>query len=266
MAVSYNERDYLVRGDVLHSFRWSAIFGGLLAALATQIVLSAIGVAVGVTATAVAENQNAARGLGIGAGIWMILTPLISMFVGGMVAAWLSRPLDRKVAAMHGGMVWALSLVIGAFFLGTVASGVVNRVIGATANTASQVVAEGTNTTREQRNDLRAEAQDKKAEAKAKVDQNKEKIAETADKAANAGTGVAWASVLAMLLSLGAAIFGALSAHRSIFGPERREAGRFPARPDRIELTDLDRNRDTLVTKPRNTEADSTIVRPPDLH
>lgn len=266
MAVSYTERDHLIRGDVLHSFRWSAIFGGLLAALATQIVLSAIGAAIGVTATAVAENEGAARGLGIGAGVWMILTPLISMFAGGLVAAWLSRPLDRKVAAMHGGMVWALSLVVGAFFLGTVASGMVNRVIGASANTAGQVVAEGTNTTREQRDDLRAEARDKKNEAKAKVDQNKEKIADTADKAANVGTGVAWASVLAMLLSLGAAVLGALSAHRSIFGPDRTDTGRFLGSSDRIERSEIVRDRAPVVGPPRNVETESTIVRPPDLH
>ncbi len=238
-----------------------------MAALASQIVLTTIGGAIGITATAVAENAGAARGLGIGAGVWMILTPLISMFIGGGVAAWLARPLDRGVAAAHGGMVWAISLVVGAFFLGTVATGMVNRVVGATASTAGQVAAQGADTTREQRNELRAEAKDKKAEAKAKIDENKEKIEDTADKAANVGTGVAWASVLAMLLSFGAAILGALSAHRSIFGPDRRDTDRFVARPDRSEI--LDRpigDRDNLIVTPRNANLDPPVVRPPDLH
>lgn len=214
MAVTYSDRS-LQRVDVLSSFRWSAIAAGVLAALATQILLSTIGGAIGVSATAVTENEDAARGLGIGAGIWFVLSPLISMFVGGMVASWMSRPVDRGVALVHGALVWCVSLVIGAFFIGTLATTAVSGALG-TASTAAVRTATGDGDGKS----LRAEAKETKAEAKARA--NDPEVKKAADDAANIGTGVAWASVFAMVLSLGAALLGATAAHRAIYAPAVR--------------------------------------------
>lgn len=210
MAVTYSDRP-LQRVDVLSSFRWSAIAAGVLAALATQILLSTIGGAIGVSATAVTENADAARGLGVGAGIWFVLSPLVSMFVGGMVASWLSRPVDRGVALLHGALVWCVSLVIGAFFIGALATTAVSGALGTASSAATRAVND------DDGKSLRAEVKETKAEAKARAKDPEVKAA--ADDAANVGTGVAWASVLAMVLSLGSALLGASVAHRAIYAP-----------------------------------------------
>lgn len=201
MAVNYPDRS-MPRMDVLSSFRWSAIFAGLFAALATQILLSSIGAALGVTAGALAETEGAARGFGIGAGIWMIVSPLIAMFVGGFTAAWLSRPLERGVALMHGALVWCLSLVVGAFLVGTIATNAFSGVVGAIGDQPG-----------------------------------------ISEQAATVGTGVAWASVLAMLLSLGSAVLGASTAYKKTTAPTlgpgrgiRREEERHIVTPTGTEV------------------------------
>ena len=217
MAVTYRERAYLAHNDVLPQFRWSAIIAGLIAAVATQFLLTAIGTALGVSAGAAAENEDAAKGLGIGAGIWMILSPLASMFVGGLVAAWMARPADRRIAGFHGAMVWCLSMAIGALMVGMVATGAFATVAGTAGATAASVVGQD-KTEREQ---LKSEIKQKKNEAQAKTNaKGKTDGEKAADTAADVGTGAAWAAVLAMLLSLGSAILGSLTAHRAVYAED----------------------------------------------
>ena len=209
MAVSYPDRS-MQRMDVLSSFRWSAIFAGLFAALGSQILLSSIGAAIGVSAAAVAETEGVARGLGIGAGIWMVLTPLVSMFIGGMVAVWLARPLEKGVALLHGALVWCLSLVIGAFLIGSIATSAFTGVASTAGEAAGGVAAVDP----AERERLQSE-----------VGQMQQQGGRIADTAANVGTGVAWASVLAMALSLGAALIGANVAYKKVFEPTRPGRG-----------------------------------------
>lgn len=258
MAVTYTDRDTMVRGDVLRSFRWQAVVAGVIAALATQVLLSTIGGALGLSATAIAENEDAARGLGIGAGVWFVISPLISMFVGGAVAGYLARPLDRTVAKLHGAMVWAISLIIGAFIVGSIASQAVGGIVGTGLDTAGKTVANATVTDKNQRDELSRDVKEKKVEAKARIDRNREEIAETADKAANAGTTAAWASVFAMVLSLLSAMGGAMMMHGQIYGPTKMKTRR--------ETTTTHVDTGVTVSHPttRTLERDETYR--PDLH
>lgn len=255
MAVSYSDRS-LQRVDTLSSFRWSAIFAGLFAALACQVLLSAVGAAIGISASAVTESPDAARGLGVGAGIWMILSPLISMFVGGTVAAWLARPRDRSVALLHGGLVWCLSLVIGTFFLGSLASGALGGLATTAGNTASGIATGATD--KDNRDDLRAEVKEKRADAEkdVKATVNDPGVRDAANTAANVGTGVAWAGVFAMLLSLGSAILGAGAAHKRIYDSPRRPIDRddTPVRDAHIVSPSDAEIRSTTPSRPLDTE------------
>jgi hypothetical protein len=258
MAVSYPDRS-MQRMDVLSSFRWSAIFAGLVAALATQLFLSSIGAALGISATAVTENEGAAKGLGIGAGVWMVISPLISMFVGGAVAAWLARPLDRGLALMHGALVWCLSLVVGAFLIGSIASSAFAGILGSAGNAASGIARNVTDPNARQQ--FQAELQEKRAQAGSQI--NDPEVRETADKAANVGTGVAWASVLAMLLSFGSALLGASFAHKKTYEPIGRDL-----RGDRSPVVTTTTPRDEIrpIVTPTGKDIRPGDEYRPDLH
>ena len=73
------------------------------------------------------DELDHAAALGIGTGIGSVLAPLIAMFIGGVVAGRLASHFDRKVAAGHGALVWALSSVIGLVIMATVAGNLVDK-------------------------------------------------------------------------------------------------------------------------------------------
>jgi hypothetical protein len=68
----------------LRLLRWGAIFAGAVAALASWALLVSLGLAIGLsTAKGGAESLRAS---GIFTGIWGAISPLIALFVGGLVA------------------------------------------------------------------------------------------------------------------------------------------------------------------------------------
>src|SRR5204863_8904551 len=66
---------------------WGSIFAGAIIALATQLVLTLIGVAIGL-ATVNPANGGTPSGtaLGLGATIWLLMSSLVSLFFGGYIA------------------------------------------------------------------------------------------------------------------------------------------------------------------------------------
>ncbi|HPT99261.1 MAG TPA: hypothetical protein PLU39_15455 [Armatimonadota bacterium] len=92
--------------------RWGPIWAGLLVAIATQMILSSLGLAIGLYSI----TQTAAGALGISwsaIGLWSAIWALISLFLGGWVAARLASATTNASGAWHGVIVWALSLVLG---------------------------------------------------------------------------------------------------------------------------------------------------------
>ncbi|BDE07950.1 hypothetical protein WPS_32260 [Vulcanimicrobium alpinum] len=66
---------------------WGAIFAGLFVALATQLLLSILGVGIGASTIHIGSSDSAsASGLEIGSAIWFFFSILIALFVGGWVA------------------------------------------------------------------------------------------------------------------------------------------------------------------------------------
>ena len=70
--------------------RWGPIIAGIFVAIATQLVLSALGAAIGLTV--------GATGGAIGVGIWAIISLLIALFLGSWVAAAGCSPMNKKTA------------------------------------------------------------------------------------------------------------------------------------------------------------------------
>lgn len=100
--------------------RWGAIWGGLLAAVGTFLILSTAAIAIG----ALAVDAD----IGIQAGTvsaWVsAIIALVAFLVGGLVAGWTAGIVGPMFGALNGFLVWALGvgvlLILTAFGLGSI--------------------------------------------------------------------------------------------------------------------------------------------------
>jgi hypothetical protein len=104
--------------------RWGPILAGLVTALSTQLVLSALGVAIGMSSIGGSgAPRSAAGGVGSGIGIWSIISLLISLFIGGWIAARSAGRMSRNAALLNGAILWASTLALSAWLLSSGVSG-----------------------------------------------------------------------------------------------------------------------------------------------
>ena len=122
--------------------RWGPIFSGLVIAIGTQLVLSALGAAIGLSNIANSGSPRSIAGsVGTGVGIWSIISLLISLGVGGWVTARACGPMNRSTALLNGAILWATTLTIGSWLLANGVAGtfgVVAANAGAAINQAQQ--------------------------------------------------------------------------------------------------------------------------------
>ncbi len=134
MTRELKEREALLRGAPLR-MSWGAVIGGVVAALGVAILLYALGLALGLDVMVDPNDPGSLRSSGIFTSIWMLVTSLIALFVGGLVAGRGSNALTHMSASIHGLVMWALTtlaavwLVLNVF--GSVISGVAS--VGKTA-------------------------------------------------------------------------------------------------------------------------------------
>jgi hypothetical protein len=117
--------------------RWGPIFSGLVVALATQLILSALGAAIGSTFLSGSEAPRSnAPGVGSAVGIWSIISLLISLFIGSWVAARACGPMNRNTALLNGAILWATTLALSSWLLANGVSGA----FGIAASNAGEVL------------------------------------------------------------------------------------------------------------------------------
>lgn len=109
---------------------WGAVFAGAVIAIVAQLVLSVLGIAIGASTINPAQEANPVQGIGIGAGIYFVLSAVISLFAGGYAAGSLVAVQDTRTRTLHGLTMWSVATILFFLLLG---SGV-GRVIGGTAN------------------------------------------------------------------------------------------------------------------------------------
>jgi len=95
---------------------WGAIFAGAVAALGLWLMLYSFGLAVGLTALD-PDNPGSLKSSGVFTGIWGLVSPLVALFVGGVVAGRGAGLVGRGEAAVHGLVMWGLATVVGAFLV-----------------------------------------------------------------------------------------------------------------------------------------------------
>jgi hypothetical protein len=104
--------------------RWGPIISGILIAISSQLVLSALGAAIGLSSIAGSgAPRSNAPDVGSAVGIWSILSFFISLFLGGWMAARMCGPMNRNTALMNGAILWATTLALGSWLLASGVSG-----------------------------------------------------------------------------------------------------------------------------------------------
>lgn len=105
---------------------WGAVFAGVSLSLVTYLLLSLLGTAIGMAAVDPLAANTHVSGVGTAAGIWFVLTTLISIATGAYVAGRTSP----AQGSLHGVLAWAVTTLFTLYLLASVASGI----LGATAN------------------------------------------------------------------------------------------------------------------------------------
>ncbi|UBF26059.1 hypothetical protein K9N68_31755 [Kovacikia minuta CCNUW1] len=168
--------------------RWGPVLAGLVVALSSQLILSALGAAIGLTSIAGSgAPRSDAGGVSSAVGIWAIISLLISLFIGGWITARACGPMNRNTALLNGAILWATTLAISAWLLASGVSGAFG-ILGANAG------------------EIINQAQ----QSGAAVPNNAPNVTadQTRDIAGNAAK-VGWSFALGSLLGLAAALFGA---------------------------------------------------------
>lgn len=187
---------------------WGAIFAGMVTALACALVLTLFFTGVGLSLTATDIRSNA---LEIGALIAAVLTVIVAMFVGGWVTTQLTAGETSREAVIHGILCWAA--VTGASLCMAV-SGV--RTTGYFALIGGAMVTQNAGAVNWEEaarqagipqariDQWRADLRTGNVAAAANDPQNQEH-------ARRAAITTAWAALIGTLLSMGAAIGGAVA-------------------------------------------------------
>lgn len=116
-----------VRPSPPRRISWGAIIAGVVVALVTQIVLGILGIAIGVsTIDPVGTRAEWPQGLSIGAGIWWVITGLLSLFAGGIVAGRLAGIPRKSDGALHGLITYGVTTLLSIYLLTTAVGGLVS--------------------------------------------------------------------------------------------------------------------------------------------
>ncbi|HEX2623108.1 MAG TPA: hypothetical protein VHL11_23270 [Phototrophicaceae bacterium] len=125
---------------------WGAIFAGIVVALVTMLAFNMLGLSIGAATINPATEANPVEpAVATGSIIWLIASNLISLFLGGYVAAYMSRTADHTDGILHGIVTWGVVTLITFALLTTSIGNVVNGVVSAASQaigTAGGIVAE----------------------------------------------------------------------------------------------------------------------------
>ncbi|SNB75751.1 hypothetical protein SAMN07250955_1145 [Arboricoccus pini] len=119
---------------------WRAILAGIVVVIAVQLILSVLGTGIGLGFVDLQGGQTPdAASLGTGAGIWWFVTTLISFAFGSYVAARAAGAPTRFDGALHGLVIWGLTLIVTVYLLSTALGSLIGGTFSALGSTVSAV-------------------------------------------------------------------------------------------------------------------------------
>lgn len=128
---------------------WGAIISGVVVAIILQVAMNMLGLSIGAAAIDPGDPNAVAPTFGTATVLWMAASILISLFVGGAVAGYMSGRIGRNEGLWHGLTVWAVTTILALWMLtsaaGSVLNGVTNALgqgLGLLGSTAAEIVPE----------------------------------------------------------------------------------------------------------------------------
>lgn len=212
---------------------WGAIWAGFVVATVVQMALSVLGMAIGLSAFD--PGVDAPAGFGVGAAIWFIATAIVSLWLGGMVLGRLAGILKKRDGMLHGVVMWGLSTLLAVWMVVNGVGMLVGTTLNTLTRTTSAVVSGAVSATGSMGAAManrpagaamvpeRMQGAFDTAQARIQAQMNQlppgdSMRAMAVNVAAATRTGaasVAWVALATMLLSLGAAVWGASMTSRS---------------------------------------------------
>lgn len=189
---------------------WSAIIAGSAVALACYIALTLLLAAVGIS---LVDADVRSDRVGVGILVAMIVTVVLSLFVGGWVASQLTVGENRQEAVIYGLLTWATVTAFSVMIVGAGVRAGYFAVVGGAMVTQNPNVAANAPTFEEGMRQFgytdqqAAEIKAKFTPAAAREAANNPENQEAARKAAMYS---AWTALVATMLSMAAAVGGAL--------------------------------------------------------
>ena len=130
-------------GEHIRRVSWGAIFAGTVIAMGLMVFFTTLGIGFGAAAIDPLYNDDAPGTLPVGSAIYIIVTQLGSLFIGGYVAARLAGIPREQSSLIHGLAVWALSTLILAYAAMTGAGAAFGAATSVLGNTARAAISAG---------------------------------------------------------------------------------------------------------------------------
>ncbi len=110
-----------VEPAALEKVSWEAVFAGAVVALVLELTLNLLGISIGFLSLQPDYDEEMAspKVIGMGTAVWVILSGLIALFVGGWVAGRLANMPDDTDGALHGILTACVVTLISIVFLMT---------------------------------------------------------------------------------------------------------------------------------------------------
>ena len=122
------------------SISWRAVFAGMFIALLSYLILTSLGLAIGGGALqGIIEQREGAGPIGIGSGIWLVVSTLVSLFIGGYAAGRVGGLIQTRIGSVQGAVIAALFFAVMFSQLGSVIGGL-GRGLGSTVGAVKDSV------------------------------------------------------------------------------------------------------------------------------
>jgi hypothetical protein len=114
MLVQDTPDEVSVVPEVLERISWSAVFAGSFLSLIVMFLLNLLGIALGLSQINPENRYDSgdASGVATGTMIWIAISNLVALFIGGWIAAYFAGIPEGTDGALHGLMVWAVTSLV----------------------------------------------------------------------------------------------------------------------------------------------------------
>lgn len=97
--------------------RWGSVIAGWLVATGIAFLLYVGGLAIGFSSLDPSNTEAVTKGIGIGTCVWLVLTWVVALFIGGLFSSWSDGRDDPTMGTVQGVTVWGLAIAASGLLL-----------------------------------------------------------------------------------------------------------------------------------------------------